>query len=55
MSNEKIAEVVRIMDILEKKMQSMVDKNNNLKIKVHQTIVKTENLLETSKTTVILS
>ena len=55
MSNEKIAEVVKIMDILEKKMQSMVDKNNNLKIKVDQTIVKTENLLEASKPTLILN
>jgi hypothetical protein len=55
MSNEKIAEVVKIMDILEKKMQSMVDKNNNLKIKVDQTIVKTENLLETNKHILMLN
>jgi hypothetical protein len=55
MSNEKIAEVVKIMDILEKKMQSMVDKNHNLKIKIDQSIIKTENLLEESKSILMLN
>lgn len=45
MHNEKIAEVVRIIGTLEKKFQSMAEKDGTLTKKLDETIVRTQQVI----------